>query len=247
MPSRHIAFDFHKSQRSEEEEPLIFRNQFIDLKMSAESTESAPAKKDVEQKPKKPVKPAEHPTYADMIKAAITSLKDRSGSSRQKIIKYIGANYKVGEGFESHVKMALKRGVTKGWLEQTKGVGASGSFKLVKTAEEKPKKKPAAKKPVAKKPAAKKPAAKKASTTKPATKKPATKKPAAKKPAAKKASATVKSPKKPPVKKATKPAAQKKPAAKKPATKKPAAKKPAAKKPAAKKQTAKKAAKSPKK
>ena len=204
----------------------------IDLKM--------PTTK-VEQKPKKSVKPPEHPPYADMIKAAITSLKERSGSSRQKIIKYIGANYKVGEGFETHVKMALKRGVTKGWLVHTKGVGASGSFKLVKkTAEEKPKKKPAAKKPVAKKPAAKKPAAKKATGAAKSPKKPAAKKatkPAAKKPAAKKATGAAKSPKKPAAKKATKPAAQKKPVTKKPA----------AKKPAAKKQTAKKTAKSPKK
>ena len=160
-----------------------------------------------------PKKPAEHPKYIDMITAAIAALKDRKGSSRQAIVKYIKANYKVGDNADVHVKMALKRGVTSGALAQPKGTGASGSFKVVKKAE--PKKKAAPKK----KPAAKKPAAKK--TAKKSTPK--------KKPAAKKAKSTPK--KKTAAKK--KPASAKKPAAKK-AAKKPAAKKPAAKKPAKK-------------
>ena len=166
-------------------------------------------------KPKKvakPKAPAAHPKYSVMIAAAIAALKDRTGSSRQAILKYICANYKVDAAKAGqHLRMALKAGIKKGTLKMAKESGkGAGCFKLVKV--EKPKKvkavkpkKPAAKK--AKKPAAKKPAAK--------PKKAAAKKPAAKKPAAKK------------------------PAAKKPAAKKPAAKKPAAKKPAAKK-TAKK-------
>ncbi|XP_063589072.1 histone H1-delta-like [Penaeus indicus] len=173
----------------------------------------AAPKKDAKKKAAKP----SHPKYSDMIAAAIKALKERNGSSRQAIQKYIAANYKVGDSSEVQVKLALKRGVASGALKQTKGTGASGSFRLAKVeAKPAPKKKPAAKKPAAKKPAAKKaakkPAAKK-TTKKPAAKK-AAKKPAAKKPAAKKAA--------------------KKPAAKKPAAKKPA-KKPAAKKPAAKK------------
>ena len=174
----------------------------------------------------KPKKPADHPPYSEMIKAAISSLKERNGSSRQAIEKYIKANYKVGD-VGSHLKMALKRGVASGKLLHTKGIGASGSFKLPKEEkkEKKPKKKPAAKKPAAKpkKPAAtKKPAVKK---VKKSPKKAAAKKPAAKKPAAKKPTA-------------------KKPAAKKPAAKKGAAKPPKpAKKPAAKKSPKKPAAK----
>ena len=177
------------------------------------------AKSPSKKKPAAPKKPAEHPPYADMIKAAILALKERNGSSRQAIEKYIKANYKVDE-VGSHLKMALKRGATNGKFVHTKGVGASGSFKLAKEEkkEKKPKKKPAAKKPAAK---PKKPAAKK-TAKKPAAKKVA-KKPAAKKPVAKK------------------------PMAKKPAAKKPAAKKPAVKKPAAKKPAKKAAKKSPKK
>jgi hypothetical protein len=153
-----------------------------------------------------PKKPAEHPKYIDMITAAITALKERTGSSRQAIVKYIKANYKVGDNADVHVKMALKRGVASGALAQPKGTGASGSFKVVKKAEPK-KKKPAAKKPAAKKPAAKKPAAKKSTPKKKSAAKKST--PKKKKPAAKKASSA---------KKAKKPA--KKPAAKKPAAKK---------------------------
>ena len=153
--------------------------------------------------PKKaaPKKAAEHPTYAVMISAAIVSLKDRKGSSKQAIEKYVCANYKVGPKYNGPLKMALRKGVESGALNQVKGTGASGSFKIAKV--EKPKAKPAVKKPAAKKPAAKKtakkPAAKK-SPTKKAVKKPVKKAPAkkvvkkspkkvAKKPAAKKTKA----------------------------------------------------------
>lgn len=175
----------------------------------SESPSKAPAKKKPAAKA-----PADHPKYIDMVKAAIVALKERNGSSRQAIEKYIKANYKVGDGVGTHLKLALKRGVEAKVLVQVKGTGASGSFKVNKELKEAKPKKPA-KKPAAKKPAAKKPAAKK-----PAAKKPAAKA-AAKNPAAKKVT------KKPAAKKATKPAA-KKPAAKKPAAKK-VTKKPAKK------------------
>merc|ERR1712150_375105 len=141
------------------------------------SNMSAPAKK-----ASKPKAPAAHPKYSVMIAAAITSLKDRTGSSRQAILKYICANYKVDAAKAAvQVRLALKRGVAKGALKMARASGkGAGSYKVVKA--EKPKK---VKKP---KKAAKKPAAKKApkKPAKKAAKKPAAKK-AAKKPAAKKA------------------------------------------------------------
>ena len=93
--------------------------------MSAESPKKA-------AKVKKPAakKPGDNPKYIDMIKAAITALKERNGSSRQAIVKYIKANYKVGDTADVHVKMALKRGIASGALAQPKGTGASGSFKI---------------------------------------------------------------------------------------------------------------------
>ncbi|KAK3706145.1 hypothetical protein QZH41_001672 [Actinostola sp. cb2023] len=170
-------------------------------------------------------KPADHPKYQDMVLAALAALKDRTGSSRQAIEKYIKANYKVGDSCGSHLKLALKRMSAKGTILHTKGKGASGSFKLVKAVavEKKPKKKVSVKKPAAKK-ATKKPAAKsKKSAAKSGRKSTSPKKAAAKKPAAELK----------PKKVAKKPAAKPKPA-KKAAAKKPAAKKGKAK-PAAKK------------
>merc|ERR1712064_240740 len=131
-----------------------------------------------------PAKKAADPKYSVMIAAAITSLKDRTGSSRQAILKYICANYKVDAAKAAvQVRLALKRGVAKGALKMARASGkGAGSYKVVKA--EKPKKVKKAKKPKAKKPKkvkkAKKPAAKKAA------KKPAAKKPAAKKAAPKK-------------------------------------------------------------
>ena len=167
-------------------------------------------------------KPADHPTFAVMIAAAIAELKERKGSSRQAIEKYIAANYKVGPKYTGPMKQALKKGVEKGTLVQTKGVGASGSFKIAKP---EPEKKPAVKKPAAKKTATKK-VTKKTPTKKAPAKKTATKKPAAKKAATKKSPAkkTASPKKKAPAKKSAgkvtkKAAPKKKTAAKKTAKK----------------------------
>ena len=191
--------------------------------------ETAPATPKV-KKVAKPKKEATHPKYIEMIQSALGSLKERSGSSRQAILKYITANYKLGEGANAnvHLKLALKSGVKSGAIKQSKGTGASGSFKLgekpkakvakkaAKPKAAKPKVKKAAKKPAAKKPAAKKPAAKKAKTPKKAAaKKPAAKKPAAKKAAAKPKKAATKSPKKAKAAKPKKTKTPKKAAAKK--------------------------------
>lgn len=155
------------------------------------------------KKTSKPKKVATHPKYSEMVVTALGSLKERGGSSRQALLKYLMANFSVGEDSKvvnSHLKIALRNGVTKETLKQSKGTGAAGSFKLG----EKPKveKKPKAKKPVTET-KAKKPKAKKPETKKPATKKTPVKKAkkptaAAKKPATKKAT----KPKKTPVKKA---------------------------------------------
>merc|ERR1711973_736207 len=134
------------------------------------------------KKAAKPKAPAAHPKYSVMIAAAITALKSRTGSSRQAIIKYICANYKVDAAAAAvQVRLALKRGVAKGTLKAAAAPGKknAGSYKVVKV--EKPKKVKKAKKPKAKKPkkvkkAAKKPAAKKAKKPKKAAKKPAAKK-----------------------------------------------------------------------
>merc|ERR1711884_632788 len=145
-------------------------------------------------KAKKPKAPAAHPKYSVMIAAAIKALKDRTGSSRQAIAKYICANYKVDAAKAGvPLRLALKKGVAAGTLKMGGAAGkkGAGSYKIGEKAKavKKPKKVVKKKKPAAKKPkkAAKKPAAKKAK--KPAAKK-AAKKPAAKKAAKKRASSS---------------------------------------------------------
>merc|ERR1719330_463838 len=146
------------------------------------------------KKAKKAKAPAAHPKYSVMIPAAIAGLKDRSGSSRQAILKWIKANYKVEHPQAGqHLNMALKAAVKKGTLKMARASGkGAGSFKLG----EKPKVAKKAKKPkAAKKKAVKKPAKKAAKKVKkPAKKAPPKKKPAAKKAAKKPAKKAAKKP-----------------------------------------------------
>ena len=162
-------------------------------------------------KPKKPAVKPSHPPTSVMVQAAISSLKERSGSSLPAIKKYIATNYKLDPVKHSHfIKKALKSGVEKKTLIQVKGTGASGSFKLAKV--EKVKKKVAPKKS---KPSSKTSASKaKKKTVKPKSAKGSSKKKAEKPKSAKKTS----KPKKPVAKKAAKSVAKK--PAKKPAPKK---------------------------
>ena len=82
-----------------------------------------------------------NPKYTEMVEDAIKFYNEKGGSSRQAILKYITANYPVGENAKNQVKLALVKSVGKGRLVQTKGVGASGSFKLSKEVKEEAKKK----------------------------------------------------------------------------------------------------------
>ncbi|CAL4059886.1 unnamed protein product [Meganyctiphanes norvegica] len=148
-------------------------------------TDAAPKPKVAKKKQAKPT----HPPYAVMVIAAIKSLKERSGSSKRSILKYIVTNYKVGDQASIRLNIALRKLGKAGKLKQVKGVGARGSFRIPPPSKDGPKKprgrpkgkkagakkaKKAAKKPAAAK-AAKKPAAKAAAGAKkrgrPATKK----------------------------------------------------------------------------
>lgn len=198
----------------------------------APSAGASPKKKDsgkataASKKPR--VKPS-HPKTSDMVTAAIKNLKERGGSSLQAIKKYISSNYKVdAEKLAPFIKKYLKSAVTSGSLVQTKGKGASGSFKLsggekTSSSEKKPAKPAAAKqkktaKTVKKTTAA---AAKKTTTAaKKVTKPKAATTPKSPSKAKKSAKAPTKKPRAPKPKKATKPAGKSSPAKKAAASKK---------------------------
>ncbi|RVE41303.1 hypothetical protein evm_014047, partial [Chilo suppressalis] len=81
--------------------------------------------------PKKPKAKPTHPKTSEMVNNAIKELKERSGSSLQAIKKYIAARYSVdAEKLAPFIRKYLKSAVESGTLIQTKGKGASGSFKL---------------------------------------------------------------------------------------------------------------------
>ena len=64
-----------------------------------------------------------HPSYLEMVISAVQALKERSGSSRQAILKYILANYNVvadPKAVNLHLKLALKRGLTSGTIKNAK-------------------------------------------------------------------------------------------------------------------------------
>lgn len=91
-----------------------------------------------------PRKAVAHPKYSEMIKKALESEKGRAGSSRQSIQKYIKTTFVVGENADLQIKLALRKMATSGVVRHTKGMGMSGSFKLVK-GDDKPKKAPKSK------------------------------------------------------------------------------------------------------
>ena len=164
----------------------------IDLIMST-------AAKPAAAKAKKPAVKTSHPSTSLMVNEAISSLKDRSGSSLAAIKKYLATTYKVDPVKQGHfIRKALKSGVEKKALVQVKG-----SYKLAKV-EKATVKKAAKPKAAGSKTPKKSVKTKKAVKPKTAAKKPVKK--AEKPKSGKKPAATAK---KPVAKKVTKPAAKK--------------------------------------
>lgn len=88
---------------------------------------------------KKPSSKPSHPATSELVLNAIKTLQDRNGSSLQAIKKFIAGHYKLDtDKLAPFIKKYLKNAVVAGKLIQTKGKGASGSFKLPPTAAVKP-------------------------------------------------------------------------------------------------------------
>ncbi|CAG8499699.1 8674_t:CDS:2 [Funneliformis caledonium] len=83
-------------------------------------------------KTKKSAAAPAHPKYEDMIRDAIVALKERKGSSRQAIKKYILTTYKLPDNSTTNnrLRLAINRGVEKGIFSFPNG--PSGTIKLVK-------------------------------------------------------------------------------------------------------------------
>lgn len=87
----------------------------------------------VAKKPAVTEKTRAHPPASEMVVAAITALNERKGSSLQAIKKYIAGHYVCDVDRQAtFIRKFIKSAVEKNTLVRTKGVGASGSFKLAK-------------------------------------------------------------------------------------------------------------------
>uniref|UniRef100_A0A665W5R7 Histone H1 n=1 Tax=Echeneis naucrates TaxID=173247 RepID=A0A665W5R7_ECHNA len=88
------------------------------------------AKKKAAPKAKKP-----GPSLGELIVKAVAASKERNGVSLAALKKALAAEgYDVDKN-KARVKTAIKGLVAKGTLVQTKGTGASGSFKINKKAD----------------------------------------------------------------------------------------------------------------
>uniref|UniRef100_A0A3B3QEG9 Histone H1 n=1 Tax=Paramormyrops kingsleyae TaxID=1676925 RepID=A0A3B3QEG9_9TELE len=91
---------------------------------------AAPAKAPKKKAAPKPKKSG--PSVGELIVKAVSASKERGGVSLAALKKALAAGGYDVEKNNSRVKLAIKALVTKGTLVQTKGTGASGSFKLNK-------------------------------------------------------------------------------------------------------------------
>ena len=96
---------------------------------AAEASPAKPKKAKKVAKDKKPAVVPLHPPYATMIATAIGALKERGGSSRIAILKYIVANNKVGD--EKKVQVRVKLAIRK-MLAANTVIQVKGSFKVPK-------------------------------------------------------------------------------------------------------------------
>merc|ERR1711881_331941 len=127
--------------------------------MGSQTTDSKRSKMTDAAKPKKAA--PLHPPFAAMVAAAVGALKERTGSSRHAIKKYVKGSYKLAKK-PKEVKPKKKPAVKKAAVKKAKPAKKAAA-KKGKSPKKAAKKKPAAKKP-AKKAAKKSPkkAAKKA-------------------------------------------------------------------------------------
>ncbi|KAM9739686.1 histone H1.2-like [Dama dama] len=113
---------------------------------AASPAEKTPVKKKARKSTGAAKRKASGPSVSELITKAVAASKERSGVSLAALKKALAAAGYDVEKNNSRIKLGLKSLVSKGTLVQTKGTGASGSFKLNKKAaagEAKPKAKKA--------------------------------------------------------------------------------------------------------
>ncbi|KAL9253604.1 Histone H1-like protein, partial [Drosera capensis] len=112
---------------SGESEAPVMEKQATEAKPEEENKEKAPTKKKRTQH-----KPASHPPYFQMIKEALTTLNEKTGSSAYAIAKYVEENHKseLSSNFKKILGLQLKNSALRGKLIKIKA-----SYKLSEAGE----------------------------------------------------------------------------------------------------------------
>jgi histone H1/5 len=121
--------------------PLVPESEIINMSETAPAApaaappaEKTPVKKKAAKKPAGARRKTSGPPVSELITKAVAASKERSGVSLAALKKALAAAGYDVEKNNSRIKLGLKSLVSKGTLVQTKGTGASGSFKLNKKA-----------------------------------------------------------------------------------------------------------------
>uniref|UniRef100_A0A3Q1BWG0 H15 domain-containing protein n=1 Tax=Amphiprion ocellaris TaxID=80972 RepID=A0A3Q1BWG0_AMPOC len=102
--------------------------------MAEEAPAAAPAKAPAKSPKKKAVRSkTDGPSLPKLIVSAVAESKERKGISLAAIKKVLATKKVDVAKSNKRINTAVTKMVTKGVLTQTKGTGASGSFKLAKT------------------------------------------------------------------------------------------------------------------
>uniref|UniRef100_A0A3P9L554 H15 domain-containing protein n=1 Tax=Oryzias latipes TaxID=8090 RepID=A0A3P9L554_ORYLA len=93
----------------------------------AKAPAKSPKKKKAAARPKK-----DGPSISKLLVSAVTESKERKGMSLAALKKVLAGKGVDVTKANKRINTAVTKLVTKGTLSQTKGTGASGSFKLAK-------------------------------------------------------------------------------------------------------------------
>ncbi|KAL0859271.1 hypothetical protein ABMA27_011081 [Loxostege sticticalis] len=120
------------SEASDSESDIEMQSALPALKKPSSKTPKSPSEELLNKN-----QDAKKMSTKEMIREALTEQKSRKGISLHAIRKFIVEKHTVNvDRITSLIKKGLKAGIEEGFIVQTKGIGASGSFKLA------PKKKP---------------------------------------------------------------------------------------------------------
>jgi len=141
MSQPKVAVESMMNKESGSEHRMVGRKRTTEVHNSPKK-KTSPKKKNPKMGDKK--QSPSHPTYLEMAEEAVAKLQERKGASRISILKYILANFPLGEAtaqISARLRAAMMKGLETGVLVKISGLGMNGRFKLAKKTSKKSSKK----------------------------------------------------------------------------------------------------------